>query len=75
MIPPSAALPASVALASLAPLLGPLSVLATAAALVALVVIVAAIALERREKNAWRRIPRPAPGMRAHDKPLSRSAA
>ncbi len=75
MLPPSAALPASLVFTSLAPLLGPLTLLAMGAALIALVVTIAGIVSDRRDASVWRQVPRPGTPARPNVIPRSRSAA
>ena len=56
MFPSSAALPAGVALTSLAPLLGPLTILAFLAVIATLVVMVAGVIGEHSDASAFERI-------------------
>lgn len=56
MLPPSAALPASIALMSLAPLLGPITLLALVAVVAALVVMIAGVVGEHRDAIAFEHI-------------------
>ena len=53
MLPPSAALPAGLALSSLAPLFGPLATLAMGAVLIALVVMVVGLVAEHGDATAF----------------------